>query len=47
MIGKSNISENLTSHRQNTNIDNRLAKEEKGSNWLYAVDQLAPLEIYN
>jgi hypothetical protein len=25
----------------------RLAKEEKGSNWLYAVDQLAPLEIYN
>ncbi|KAL1590109.1 hypothetical protein WHR41_01227 [Cladosporium halotolerans] len=24
-----------------------LAKEEKGSNWLYAVDQLAPLEIYN
>jgi hypothetical protein len=27
--------------------NSRLAKEEKGSNWLYAVDQLAPLEIYN
>jgi len=26
---------------------NRLMKEEKGGNWLYAVDQLAPLEIYD
>jgi hypothetical protein len=47
MIGKSHLFENLTPHRQNTNTLNRLAKEEKGSNWLYAVDQLAPLEIYN
>jgi hypothetical protein len=47
MIGKSHLFEDLTPYRQNTNINNRLAKEEKGSNWLYAVDQLAPLEIYN
>jgi hypothetical protein len=47
MIGKSHNSDRLASREQNTNITRRLAKEEKGSNWLYAVDQLAPLEIYN
>lgn len=25
----------------------RLDKEEKGGNWLYNIDQLAPLEIYD
>jgi hypothetical protein len=47
MIGKSDLFKNLTLCGQNANINDRLAKEEKGSNWLYAVDQLAPLEIYN
>ena len=47
MIGKFHRLENMTPSKQITNINHRLAKEEKGSNWLYAVDQLAPLEIYN
>ena len=25
----------------------RLAREEQGGNWLYSIDGLAPLEIYN
>jgi phospholipase D1/2 len=25
----------------------RLEKEERGGNWLYNIDQLAPLEIYD
>lgn len=28
-----------------TCCDARLANEEKGSNWLYNIDQIAPLEI--
>lgn len=25
----------------------RLVREEQGGNWLYSIDGLAPLEIYN
>ena len=32
----------MSSH---TDIFCRLAKEEAGGNWLYSIDQLAPLEI--
>ncbi len=28
-----------------TNVVIRLEKEEQGGNWLYSIDQLAPLEI--
>lgn len=45
MIGELLLLEEWEGVSVDADCDNRLEREEKGGNWLYNIDQIAPLEI--